>query len=247
MRGLLSALTFLTIAPLPGRAWQAGDAGRAVPWFPVVGLLVGAALAGVDWGARALWDPLVAAALVIAASVLLTGGLHLDGLMDTADAFFSHGDRARMLAIMKDSRAGALGVAAAICVLLAKFAAYAHLKGPGRWQIIVAAAVLGRLGIAFGLFAFRSAKETGLGAVFVQETRGRHFALAMVMALGITFWVLRWQGLVLVGVPIVLALLAGAYASRKLGGLTGDVCGAINELAELAVLLLAPLAIHWGS
>ena len=246
MRGLLTAVGFLTVVPIGARAnLQPRELGAAAAWFPVVGVLIGLLLAAVDHIGRLLWDAQVAAALLLAAAVVLTGGLHLDGLMDTADAFFGRGDREHMLAIMRDSRAGALGVAAGVAVLLTKFAAYAHLTDAHHWRVIAAAPMLGRLAMVIGLAFFPSARPSGLGASFAAGTRAWHAAVAAAMTLAITAVLLHWAGLLVAAVVVLFAALAAALASRKLGGLTGDVCGALNEMVEIAVLLLTPLAIAW--
>ncbi len=238
MRGLRTAVAFLTIVPV-GRAHRPreGDFGRAAVWFPVVGLLVGLTLAGVDWCGRVLWDPYVAAALVLGATVVVTGGLHIDGLMDAADALFSRQSRERMLEIMRDPRSGALGVAAGVCVLVAKLAAYGHLAGPDHWRVIVAAPVAGRLAMVVALGLFPYAREQGTGAEMTNETGARHVAGAVLLGIGGAIALLGVAALCLLGLAIVLVAVLGGYASRRLGGLTGDVYGALNELVELAALL----------
>jgi len=242
MRGVLTAVGFLTVLPVGPRGEpRRGDLGRAVVWFPLVGLLIGLLAAGVDWCGRALWDSHIAAALVIGATLLLTGGLHLDGLMDTADAFFSHRDREGMLQVMRDSRAGALGVAAGLSVIVAKFAAYGHLEGVEHWRVIAVTPLIGRLGLVVGMALFPYARETGMGARFAAETKLWHSIGAATIAVATALALMRWGGLALAGMAILLALLSGAYASRRLGGLTGDVYGAINELVELLALLAAAL------
>ncbi len=169
MDGLFLAFGFLTVLPMPFQAVRPGGLGRAAVWFPVVGLVVGALLAAVAWGSLWLWhDPGIAAALVLIAGLVLTGGLHLDGFMDTADAFFSHKDRARLLKIMKDSRSGALGVASGILLLLAKFAALrALLSHPGRLPLVLLAVapVFGRWAIV-SVAHLPTARPGGLGPPF---------------------------------------------------------------------------------
>jgi adenosylcobinamide-GDP ribazoletransferase len=243
MRGLLTAVSFLSVLPVPYRELRPGDLGRAAVWFPAVGLVIGAALAGVDWAGRALWDPQVAAALVVGAALLLTGGLHMDGLMDTADAFFSRKDPARMLEIMRDSRAGALGVASGIVVLLTKFAAFAHLAGPGHWRTIVLVPVMGRLAMVVATALFGSARSLGLGASFAAETRPAHALLAVLVGAAAALVLLGWRGVLMVPLAVALSLSIGAYCQRRLGGLTGDIYGAVNETVEVAVLLAAPLVV----
>lgn len=242
MRGLLTALGFLTVVPVPSGA-QTASFGRAAAWFPVVGALIGLVLAGIGWCGYAWWDPYVAAALIIGGSIVLTGGLHLDGLMDTADALFSRASPQRMLEIMHDARAGALGVAAGVSLLALKFAALGHLAALGRWRAIAAAPAVGRLAIVLAIAVFPYARQTGTGAGFAAETRWPHATSALLLALALCFGLLGSGGVVLVGSGIVVALLAGACAARRLGGLTGDVYGAINELTEVAALLIAGLTL----
>jgi len=212
-------------------------------WFPAVGLLVGLLLAGVDWCGRAVWDPTVAAALVIGAAVVVTGGLHLDGLMDTADAFFSRASRERMLEIMRDPRSGALGVAAGVCVLLTKFAAYSHLGGGEHWRVIAAAPALGRLGMVIAVGAFPYARESGTGARIAAEVGRRHVIGALVLGAAIAVGLLSVGGLLVFAMALALAVAGGGYARQRLGGLTGDVYGAVNEVVEVAVLLLGAVVL----
>jgi adenosylcobinamide-GDP ribazoletransferase len=238
MRALLTAIGFLTIVPVPVRAEPApGDLGRAAVAFPLVGLLIGFALVGTDWCGRQLWNPIVASAMIMGAGLVLTGGLHIDGFMDTADAFFSRRDGPGMLEVMRDSRAGALGVAAAICLLLTKFGAYAMLAGEQRWRVIALVPVLGRLGQALAVACFPYARPAGTGARFAAETHAWHVGLAAAIALAAAFLLLQAHGLLLAGLAVITALLVGAYWLRKLKGLTGDIYGAINEIAELVALL----------
>jgi len=244
MRGLATAIGFLTAVPIGARRdLREGDFGRASVWFPAVGLLVGLLLAAVDWCGRAVWDPTVAAALVIGAAVVLTGGLHIDGLMDTADAFFSRAGRERMLEIMRDPRSGALGVAAGACILLTKFAAYAHLGGGEHWRVIAAAPALGRLAMVIAVGAFPYVRESGTGARIAAEVGKRHVIGALVLGGAIAMVLLSVGGLLVFAMALALAVAGGGYARRRLGGLTGDVYGAINEVVEIAVLLVGAVAL----
>jgi adenosylcobinamide-GDP ribazoletransferase len=249
MTGLLTAVGFLSAVPVGARGMpRDGQFGRAVVWFPAVGLFIGLALAGVDWCARALWDSYVAAALIIGTTVVLTGGLHLDGLMDTADAYFSRRDRSGMLEVMRDSRVGALGVAAGVSVLLMKFATYGHLAGVEHWRAIAIAPMMGRLAVAVGVTFFAYARSEGTGARLAAETRAPHALAACIMALAIAAGLLGLMGVILALVALLLSLAVGWHAGRKLGGLTGDVYGALNEMVELVTLLgLATFVRAWST
>jgi len=245
MRGLATAIGFLTVLPVgspPGP--KEADLGRSVAWFPLVGGILGLMLAGLDWCGRKGWDPCVAAALMLGAGVVVTGGLHVDGLMDTADAFFSRQPPKRMLEIMRDARSGALGVAAGVCVLAAKLAAYAHLEGTDHWRVVTAAPVAGRLAIVIAVVAFPYAREAGIGSAFATETGIGRAVAATVMAAGILSALLGWAGLAVLAMAVGAAAAGGAYVRRRLGGLTGDVYGAVNEVVEVGALLLGALCLR---
>lgn len=238
MRGLLTAVGFLTVAPVGARAsLDAREMARAAVWFPAVGLLIGLLLAGLDHVGRLAWDSGVAAALMVGSNLVVTGGLHVDGLMDTADAMFSHRDREGMLAIMKDSRAGALGVAAGVSGLLVRFAAYAHLAGADHWRVIALAPAAGRAASVICAAAFPYARPAGTGAEVARGTGGWQAAAAVAMAGAAGAALLGWRGVGALGVGAAAAVVMGVWVSRRLGGLTGDVYGAVNEVVEVAVLL----------
>ncbi len=249
MDGLILALGFLTVIPMPFPQTRPGGMGRAAVWFPLVGLVVGAVVAGTAFGANALWqDRWIAASLALLVNLALTGGLHLDGFMDTADAFFSHRDRERMLEIMKDSRAGALGVASGVLLLLAKFAALSSLLAAGsRFALfaLAAAPALGRTGLVLAATCFPRARRDGLGSSFAAEVGRRHLfgaallaVLLAVVLFGAWFWVF-------LTVALWATLFVALYWQRRLGGLTGDIYGAINESVELAVLLTAACLVRY--
>lgn len=244
MRGLLSAIGFLTVVPVGRRCEpKEGEWGRAVVWFPVVGLLIGLVLAGVDWCGRSLWDAHVAAALVVGTAVVVTGGLHLDGLMDTADGLFSWQSRERMLEIMRDPRSGALGVAAGATALLVKFACLGHLAGAEHWRVIAAAPVMGRVAMVSAVALFPYARESGTGARFAAEVGVRHAVGAMIFGAALAVGLLRLEGLAVFGAALALAVVCGAYVGRRVGGLTGDVYGAVNEVVEVLALLAGALVL----
>jgi len=231
------AVAFLT--PLGGAAVP--DA-RTFSWFPVVGALMGAALGGIWWGAEQLWPAVVAAAIVVAADMVLSGMLHLDGLVDTADGVLPHLPRGRRLAVMAEPSVGAYGVAVAVAVLLLRFTALATLA-PDAWLLA---------GIWCGS---RTAMAVAARSVPYARTDG---GLASSLLGG------SWRSVALYGVPAALALgavgsggpgalavAAGfgasagvvAMASRRLGGFTGDVLGAAGVVGETVALLVA--AARW--
>lgn len=226
---MLSALGFLTVlggARTPDRTTLA--------WFPPVGALIGAVLAGVWLGASELWSPGVAAVLVVAADLAITGLLHADGLADAADGVLPHLDRERRLAVMAAPDVGAFALAVVPVVLLARWAALAtDLVDP------------------LALVGVWAASRTVLAAVPAFVTYARTTGLASAMLPGATAWTSLWLapalGVLLVaqgaiGAAALVALLltmAGVVllARRRLGGFTGDVLGAAAVLGETAALL----------
>lgn len=249
MRGLALAFAFLTRLPLPSalRPAVTGDEGMrwAAVWFPVVGGAVGALAALAYRIAGEAYGEATSAALAVAVSVLATGGFHLDGLADTADGLGASGGRDKALEVMRDPRVGSMGALALVVVLMLKvlFVAEAgpHLA-PGA---LVAASALGRWAMVTTMPFHRYARaEPGLGRGFCDHV-GRRDALLATLLTAALMAALTAGGLLPVG-PGGAALTAGlaaaggwgvaALAARRLGGVTGDVFGAISEVAEAAAL-----------
>ncbi|MGE5505752.1 MAG: adenosylcobinamide-GDP ribazoletransferase [Actinomycetota bacterium] len=236
------AAVFLTRVPLP----EVGPVGPgalapAMRWFPVVGAALGAAAAGVYAVAAWLLPPLPAALVAVAALVLLTGALHEDGLADLADGLGARGgDRARRLEVMRDSRTGAFGVLALIFSVALRAAALAAL--PPGWAAagaLVAAGALSRALMPAAMQAMAPARPDGLGVLAGVPHAG---VAATAVGLGLAACVacLAVGGALSAAVAAGLAAWAvGALAKRAIGGYTGDVLGAIQQAAEIAVLLAA--------
>lgn len=226
---MLSALGFLTVlggARTPDRTTLA--------WFPVVGGLIGAVLAGVWLVAVELWSPGVAAVLVVAADLAITGLLHADGLADSADGLLPHLDRDRRLAVMSAPDVGAFALAVVPVVLLARWAALA-----------------GDLVDPLALVGVWAASRTALAVIPAVAPYARAEGLASAMLPGATAWTAVWfapvLGILVIaqgaqGAAALVALLASAagvvaFARRRIDGFTGDVLGATAVLAETVALL----------
>lgn len=242
LREWAGALAFLTRLPVPGL-----DASiplhRLTAWFPAVGLVVGGLVGGVYWLAMALGMPPKGAAwVVIVVEMLVTGALHPDGLADTADGLAAATPE-RRLAIMKDPRIGAFG---GIALVLTLGGRSVLLMGPPGAQVVstlVLAHAAARWAPVWALARHPYARPGGgTGAAF-SGAGWRELGIATATVVS-TAWLLHGtQGLA----ALVLALMAGvgatAYITRKLGGITGDVCGAVTEVSLLACLLA--LALRW--
>lgn len=246
IRAFALALQLLTRLPVPSSSLppRPEELGLSVLFFPAVGLLIGALLAGLH---TVLWlvDPGVLAALVLAMWVLLTGGLHLDGLADTADAWIGgQGHRDRTLAIMKDSRSGPIAIVAVVLVLLAKFAALQALLAGDARVILLLAPVLGRIAIVLLLITTPYVRPDGLGAPYASYLPRLSCGLLVLLIAAATVAVLEWQG-----GALLAALGVGFVGWRhglmvRLGGTTGDTLGAACELAETITLLTLALLVE---
>jgi adenosylcobinamide-GDP ribazoletransferase len=234
----VAALAFLTRIPVPrriDRSMARVAAGQI--WFPAVGLLIGLLLLIVDEAAgRALPRSAVDVLLVVAV-VVITGGLHLDGLSDAADGLLGGHTREQRLEIMRDVHIGAFGVTAIACVLAMKWAGFQSLPGVVRTEAIVLVPCAARFGVLAAAAAFPSARADGLGAALREHQRFAVVA-AGTTALVASIALLGAGGAYLVGAAIVCAVALGAHATRLAGGVTGDTHGATIEITEAATLLL---------
>lgn len=233
---LRTALGFLTILPVRmRRAPLPGDLGRAAPWFPMVGLLIGTINAASWLLFSALFPPLLAAVLTIGMWALLTGGLHLDGLADCCDGLFPSVSKERRLEIMHDPHTGAFGVAGLALFLMIKTAAVEGLSVAPVGLALVAAPVIARfLLLPAGLLA--AARADGLGNQFKAGLSRGGLIIAAVLPL-VILSISGWQFLV---AGLFAALAAGgvlSLARARIGGVSGDVLGMALEVSELAFLL----------
>ncbi len=237
MKRLALALRYLTIAPIPaGPHVEPTTLGRAAPWFPVIGLALGLVVAGGAQVLDAVFPPLLGALLTVTLWKLLTGGLHLDGLSDCLDGLVGHdaGDRLR---IMHDSRIGAFGVIGLILFLLLEVAAVSELPSPLRWRTLIVAPAVARALPPLAGWIFPAASPEGQGAMFRAGLRPAGALVALGLAAAIALVVLGVAGLVAFGLTAAATVALGWFATRRLGGVTGDVMGAVIEIAELIVLL----------
>ncbi len=256
MKNFLCAIKFLTIFPIdPRNKIIPLNMGLTMVWFPAVGLLIGALLVAVYF-LLIMWFPSpVADALILVVYIIITGGLHLDGLADSCDGIFGGYDKENRLEIMRQSTIGTFGVLGLICILGIKYICLHNLiydgvawtnlfvragsllvsqKGTalllmpaiGRWTQVLAAA----------LSAY-ARKEEGVGKVFIDNVRLRH-AIYSALFLLIPLWFFcRINGLMIFAIVTFVALLIIQYIKGKIGGMTGDTLGAINEISELVFLL----------
>lgn len=227
-------MSLLTRIPARGDA----EGERTVPWLPVVGALIGATAAGTYAAASLALAPLPSATLAIVAGILVTGALHEDGLADTADAFGARVDRERTLEIMKDPHNGTFGVLALAASVLARIAAVAGMGPLSAAVALPAAHALGRSTSALLMWLLPSAAPDGLGAHYSSRVARRHAGAAVATAVIVAAALMGAWALAAIAVAGVCAAIAGSLALRRIGGITGDVLGAAEQLAEIGILLL---------
>jgi adenosylcobinamide-GDP ribazoletransferase len=234
------ALAFLT--PLGGAATPSP---RALPWFPVVGALVGGAVGIVWWASAQWWSLPVAAALAVVADPVLTGMLHMDGLADAADGLLPPLSRERRLEVMKDPRAGAFGVVAVVTVMLLRFAVLASIAPTATTALAVAGIWCASRGaMAITACTVPYARSTGLATAFLGGRAGVIAAIAVPLSLaaGAAGTDPHLRGvLAVLGCGLGAALVV-AFARDRLGGFTGDILGAAGVVGETLALLI--LAVH---
>ena len=230
MRGFVVATRFLTRVPLPGRAVESHELAPATAWFPLIGALVGAITAAIVVFTSSVVLGLIAAAL-------LTGCFHEDGLADACDGLGGGFTRERALAIMRDSRIGSYGAIALILLYLARFTLFAQL-GRALLVTLPAASALGR-GTSIALMAWLpNARAEGVADEVSRDLRPLTViaGIALTIALAAIAWPLA---LPMLGVAATITLLAGFYLRHRLGGITGDTLGAVNDIVEVASLAIA--------
>lgn len=196
-------------------------------------------MAAVVWAAGWYLPVQLQASLLIVLMVILTGGIHLDGFMDSIDGLFSGRQREKKLEIMRDSRVGAFGVIGAICLLLFKFSLLVGIPAYMLIKLLVVVPAISRWNMTLTIFIFPYARQEGLGAIYKKYCGVRELLLATVLTGAAAGIVLGVYGALLMLMGGLSACLVGKRVSRELGGLTGDIYGLINELSEVLLLLAA--------
>lgn len=242
---ILSNLVFITRLPIRVSFHYRSDAGN-VKFFPLVGVVLGIISAMVGWMSIRLFGSLVAAVMVTITMMMLTGGIHLDGLSDSADGLLSYREKDRIIEIMKDSRIGAMGVLALFSVLLLKVAFLEYFLREGLGFFVLLFPICGRISIVNACYLGRPITQSKLGAGFIGNMGRREWLYIQGAYLGVMALLVLLFGqsisqfiprIVALGITLGLLFIASEYfvkrVTNRLDGISGDILGAVCELGEV--------------
>ncbi|MGL4999162.1 MAG: adenosylcobinamide-GDP ribazoletransferase [Cetobacterium sp.] len=249
MNGLALLFKFMTRLPFPGgNRFDSKALGNSIKWFPIVGLAIGIInLFTASVLELIIPSPLLIGIILVTLDVIITGGLHLDGLADTFDGIFSYRSKHKMLEIMKDSRVGTNGVLVLVLYFIFKIAFLvetSELLGINQGVIMLLVPILSRI-VGVVNCAFEPyARATGMGKTFVENTNKNGVLISYMTILIILFGVSNYYGLsfknlfIILNILMISAFLFGKLMTRKIGGITGDTLGALLELSSVLSLIL---------
>lgn len=244
IRGFIHQLQFMTTIPIPLKLkFDEDEFAGAVIFFPLIGLVIGLPLAGVYFLLSLLDARLAALSIAVVLEILLTGGLHLDGLADSFDGIFSYRPPERILEIMRDSRIGTNGTLSLIILLSLKVILLYSIVNLDFIPILLLLPLIGRTAAVWSIGLFGYAREgKGMGAAIVAKTGLKQIVIATLLAAILITVIYSYHYIALLAAVIGLSLLFSLYVKKKIGGITGDIIGAIIELSELIAIFCFFLA-----
>lgn len=239
MRDFITCLEFLTRIRFSKRTdWRDEDFSRSVPYFPLIGLIIGLFLGGANYLFTYLnFDVFFRAVLLLLVEIIIIGGLMYDGYMDTADGVFSARSRERMLEIMKDSHVGSNAVLAVIILILLKVAAYSHLSANDLTFALIAMSITTRTFMVVYIVNFPYARKDGIGNLFRKYSKPTYTLIAFFTGISLLYFLNPFYLMVAVSTFFCMLLLA-KYFTYILGGLTGDTYGALTECGNVCFLIM---------
>ncbi|MFH1379525.1 MAG: adenosylcobinamide-GDP ribazoletransferase [bacterium] len=240
IQGFFEAVQFLTVCSITNtKKYNIKNIKTGLIFFPVVGLLLGLILAGINQLLRFYVDQrLFTAAIVVFALVILTRGIHLDGLADTFDGIIGGWDTKSRLNIMRDPHIGVWGILSLLGVILFKIIALSTLPETQLNISIILSCIISRFVLIFVMKTFPYARTKGKAKVFYDGIKPRVFYTTLIISLALSFLIGSFKGIMLLASSMIFAYIAGKYISKKIGGVTGDTLGAISELTEVLVLMM---------
>jgi adenosylcobinamide-GDP ribazoletransferase len=236
-RPILAAGQFLTILPpVIKRPFTSKELGRAVGFFPLVGIAIGVILLGAETILSFALPKMVTAALVLGLWILVTGALHLDGFLDTMDGLFGGRTPEKRLQILQDERLGAFAFAGGAILILLKFTALASLDSLTTPLLLTP--TLGRWAMTLAIPLYPYGREEGLGRAMKDHANWRQMGVGTVIVLLAGWFTGGWYGLMLLPITLLITMAAAYAVLGRIPGLTGDIYGALCEITEAIILML---------
>lgn len=242
IQSLIIAISMYSKIPMPQTEWKKENMKYAMCFFPLVGVIIGGVIWLVGKGVFALsCGTLFRAAVFTLLPILISGGIHIDGFMDTMDALASYGDKEKKLAILKDSHAGAFAILGLGCYLVWSLAVWSEVTEE-MLGVIAGIFVISRALSGISVVSFQSAREHGLAKTFQDGARKRNVQLTMVGYLILAMGIMLWQNAIMAAAAAIAAALIFIYyravCRKQFGGVTGDLAGYFLVLAELAMVTI---------
>lgn len=239
MKHFLIALQFLTVLPVRIKTKiKEEDYGKSLLYFPIVGGIIGLALAG---GVSLLGGlpPMVRAISILGILVFATGAIHLDGLADTCDGFYGNRPKEEILAIMRDSRIGVMGIIGITLLLLLKLALFYSLPFDFLWKVFIIMPVWGRFAQVLACTLSNYAREEGKAKLFIKYASKKELFIGALFTLLLSGLLMRLTGIILFILLALVTFILIKYIKHRINGMTGDTIGAVSEIIELSTLFFA--------
>ena len=240
LKALILSIQFMTGIPIPINIDVKEDKiYKIASYFPVVGLLIGGILYIAYLLLKDLFSREIVMTFLVAFSYILTRGMHIDGLADTFDGLFSNKDREKIIEIMKDSRLGTNGVLALVFMVILKILFLSDIRQSLLFSALLVSPVIARLSVVFSIAISKSARGgKGLGGLLLERAGLREFVIALLISTIAGYFVMPLKDLALLYViSLSFTYLISKYISKKIGGMTGDTLGAVNEFVELMAFI----------
>lgn len=239
MKQFLIALQFLTILPIKIKSQISREYfGQSLAYFPLVGILIGILLAIISIIFNYL-PHLVLGAIVLVISIIITGGIHLDGFADTCDGFYGARSKEEILAIMRDSRIGVMGTIGVACILLLKFSLIVSIPQNHLWKALILMATFARWAQVLACYSSDYARENGKARFFIEYASLKGVIIGGLLTFTLFLLLVNVKGVLLFLLAYAVVFLFIKYIKKKIDGMTGDTIGATSEIAEIAVLFFA--------
>lgn len=238
LRLFLIAVQFLTRLPVRlKKKAEPQEFSKSLVYFPIIGLLLGLGLVFTEYILAYFLPVSIVKLYLVCLLIVITGGLHLDGLADTIDALASGKCGKEALRVMAEGSIGPIGVAAVIICLATKYLVLLEFFGTKLYCVLLLFPMLGRMAIVTGCWLFSYARSEGIGKVFIDKNNSKEFMISFIITLIASVFLIGIRGIVILGCIILLVTLFGRYFSNRFGGITGDNLGFMNELGELVALV----------